>query len=94
MDDPVAEWGQLLAYLPKLRRYLGEHESRVIFLPVPSLTTNHNVHDPKRYLGEIATATGVSVAQVRRTALEQIEAWERDVAGDPGRYSARLRRRR
>jgi hypothetical protein len=94
MDDPVSEWGQLLAYLPQLRRFLGEHQSRVIFLPVPSLTTNNNVHAPKRYLGQIATATGTSVAQVRRTALRQIEEWERDVALQPGLYSTRLTRRR
>ena len=24
MDDPISEWGQLLAYLPAIRRHVGE----------------------------------------------------------------------
>lgn len=91
MADPISEWGQLLAYLPALRRYLGEHASRIIFLPSPSLTTNTNVHDPRRYIGDIATATGTSVEEVRRGAIDQIASWEDDVAGTPGRYTSQLR---
>ena len=94
MDDPISEWGQLLAYLPALRRYLGDHESRVIFLPTPQLTTNNNVHDPKRYIGAISEATGVSVGEVRRGAAANIRDWEDAVADEPGRYSAQLRLRR
>lgn len=91
MDDPIAEWGQLLAYLPALRRYLHGSTSTVIFLPTPQLTTNRNVHAPKKYLGEIATSTGVAVGQVRRDAADHVRSWEVDVMGLSGRYTDLLR---
>src|SRR5215211_6440336 len=33
IDDPVREWGQLLAYLPELRKRLAEAGGRAILLP-------------------------------------------------------------
>src|SRR5690606_38887421 len=68
MEDPIAEWGQLLAYLPAIRRHIGERDSRVILLPVPTLANDRNVHRPHEFIGRIATSRGQSVQQVRRYA--------------------------
>lgn len=89
MDDPVAEWGQLLAYLPLIRRYIGEHDSRVIFLPTPVLATDKTVHNPKEFISRIAVSQGQSVRQVRSQASRSMVSWEQE-AGRPGRYTARL----
>jgi len=32
-EDPVREWGQLLAYLPEIRRMIDEHGPSIVFLP-------------------------------------------------------------
>lgn len=37
LDDPVREWGQLLAYLPLIKQRCREKGGRVILLPAPSL---------------------------------------------------------
>ena len=70
MDDPISEWGQLLAYLPLLRRHVGEKESRVIFLPTPTLAHGRNVHPPAEFIAAIGESRGHSVAQTRRDAME------------------------
>ena len=90
MDDPISEWGQLLAYIPSIRRYIGEHDSRVIFLPVPTLANDRNVHQPKDFIGRIATSRGQSVQQVRREANDAMRDWEEAVGGQAGLYTDRL----
>ena len=90
MEDPISEWGQLLAYLPAIRRFIGQHDSRVIFLPVPTLATDRNVRPPREFIGRIATSRGQSVQQVRREAIEAMRDWESNVEGDPARYTGRL----
>lgn len=91
MDDPIAEWGQLLAYLPALRRFLGEHQSRVILLPVPTLANGRNVEPPKTYIARIAQSLGQSVEQLRRDAFDSMRDWEDVGPADAGRYTRRLR---
>jgi hypothetical protein len=87
MEDPISEWGQLLAYLPAIRRYVSEHESRVIFLPVPTLANDRNVSPPRQFIGQIATSRRQSVSQVRREALEAMRDWEASVERQPGKYT-------
>ena len=82
--------GQLLAYLPAIRRYVSEHESRVIFLPIPTLANDRNVSRPRQFIGNIATSRGQSVLQVRRQALEAMRDWEASVEGQPGKYTDRF----
>lgn len=91
MEDPISEWGQLLAYLPAIRRYVREHDSRVILLPVPTLANDRNVHRPHEFIGRIATSRSQSVQQVRREAMGAMRDWEDAVEGQPGRYTTRLR---
>jgi hypothetical protein len=93
MDDPISEWGQLLAFLPAIRRYLSEHDSRVILLPVPTLANDRNVHRPQTYIASIARSRGHSVNQTRREAFAAMADWESSVRGEPGRYTDRLRQR-
>lgn len=90
MDDPIVEWGQLLAYLPMLRRFIGEHKSQLVFLPRPKLQHNRNVHDPKEFIGAIATSVGESVAQVRHRARDQILDWEENIGANDGRFEQLL----
>ena len=36
-DDPVREWGQLLAYLPEIKKVMRQGKPRAILLPSPTL---------------------------------------------------------
>ncbi len=49
VDDPVREWGQLLAYLPELRKRLAEAGGRAILLPNPTLTSEATTSRPERW---------------------------------------------
>lgn len=91
MEDPVSEWGQLLAYLPAIRRHIGEHQSRVIFLPVPTLASDRNVEQPKAFIARIAKSRGQSVGQLRADAFDSMRGWEQFVGGELGHFTDRLR---
>lgn len=91
MDDPISEWGQLLAYLPAIRRHLGEPDCRVIRLPVPTLASDRNVHRPREFIAHIAQTRGQSVRQIRRDAFDSMRDWEDVVARRGGHFTDRLR---
>lgn len=74
IDDPVREWGQLLAYLPQVKQRCLEGGGRAIQLPAPSLTKD-SYHDPKRTLSAEARLRRVSVKQVRSDAQAEVEDW-------------------
>ena len=85
-----AEWGQLLAYLPEIKKRLAQPKPpKVVFLPDPSLTEK-NFRDPVQTLGEAAADRGVSVGQVRREARQEVTDWL-DLRGEVDRFSALLR---
>jgi hypothetical protein len=89
MDDPVREWGQLLAYLPEIKKRLGQSKPpKVVFLPDPSLTEK-NFRDPVQTLGEAATDRGISVNQVRREARQEVTDWL-DLRGELDRFAQLL----
>jgi hypothetical protein len=89
MDDPVREWGQLLAYLPEIKKRLAQPKPpKVVFLPDPSLTEK-NFRDPVQTLGEAASDRGISVDQVRREARDEVTAWLA-VRGEVERFSTLL----
>jgi hypothetical protein len=70
IDDPVVEWGQLLAYMPQVKRAMSEHRGRcVVFLPQPSLH-DQSVRSAREELADMARQQGESVEQVRREARE------------------------
>lgn len=89
MDDPVREWGQLLAYLPEIKKRLAQPKPpRVVFLPDPSLTEK-NFRDPVQTLGEAASDRGISVDQVRREARQEVTDWL-GLRGEVDRFSTLL----
>lgn len=89
IEDPIVEWGQLLAYLPLIRRRDIGRTSQILLLPRPDLTSR-NLERPRDLLHQIADELGVSVQQVRREA----EANVRDYLEqrDPGSRRTQLLR--
>lgn len=89
IEDPVREWGQLLAYLPQVKQRCLEAGGRGILLPAPSLP-NECYHDPRQTLGDEAAKMGVSVEEVRNEAKREIADWL-DMTGEPAdRFNALL----
>lgn len=80
-NDPVAEWGHLLAYLPQLKRRIERRQPRVLLLPPPQLSKSNEVN-PREALGEYASQQGRAVQEIRREAeqlvMEYLEATGRD----------------
>ncbi|MCB0961785.1 MAG: hypothetical protein KDA98_00505 [Acidimicrobiales bacterium] len=75
VDDPIQEWGQLLAYLPELKKALAPPRGpKVVLLPAPALSEK-NYRDPRETLGKSAKDRSIAVEQVRRQALEEIDDW-------------------
>jgi hypothetical protein len=74
IDDPVREWGQLLAYLPQVKQRCLEAGGRAIQLPTPTLGKD-TFYDPRETIGTEASRRGVSVGQVRTEARAEITDW-------------------
>ena len=74
IDDPVREWGQLLACLPQIRRSCQDKGGRAILLPAPTLTSK-SYFKPSAALGKRSWKLGVSNRQVRDNARQEIADW-------------------
>lgn len=74
IEDPVREWGQLLAYLPQVKQRCREAGGRAIQLPAPTLG-NDCFYGPQETLGNEARLRGASVEQVRTDARREIADW-------------------
>lgn len=74
IDDPVREWGQLLAYLPDVKRRCLESGGRAIVLPTPSLS-NSSFHNPADTIGIEATNRRVSTREIHAAARAEIADW-------------------
>lgn len=75
VEDSLAEWGQLIAYLPQIKKRLnGLTKSIIILLPRPSLS-DKSLNDPASFLGEISNDRKLSGAQVRYEAKEEVVEW-------------------
>ena len=85
IEDPVREWGQLLAYLPEVKKHLGVGPSRVLLLPAPTLTSQ-NLVDPAATLGLEAKRLGISNKQAREEAQGEIRDWLRMMREDESRF--------
>ena len=90
IDDPIQEWGQLLAYLPEVKKRLVRRpEARgaggVILLPAPALDAG-SVHRPHTTLEAEASARRISVQQVGDEAIAEV----RDGLSRAGRASDEL----
>lgn len=90
IEDPVREWGQLLAYLPLIKRWLGrEPRPKAILLPEPKLT-QENVWQPRETLADLGRRRGVSIQQLRFESGQQIHTWLEITGEDPGRFDSLL----
>jgi hypothetical protein len=67
IEDPVREWGQLLAYLPEVRRMLAEHGPSVVFLPSPRLDKS-SIRKASAELGKLSSDLGISNKEIRDQA--------------------------
>ena len=81
IDDPVREWGQLLAYLPDIKKRCGEGGGRAILLPSPNLTKD-SFHVPTATLGTTARQRSISTQQALDEARSEISDWLA-MAGQP-----------
>ena len=92
IEDPIREWGQLLAYLPEIRRMIDTHGPSIVFLPSPRLDIK-SIEKANSLIGQLASDLGVSSSQVRHQARDVIEdeLTDRD---ELERFSDVLRRQR
>jgi hypothetical protein len=88
IEDPVREWGQLLAYLPEVRRMITENGPSIVFLPSPRLDRK-NVQKATGMLGRLATDLSISTQQVRDQARQVIEE-ELASRGETARFSSMI----
>jgi hypothetical protein len=86
IEDPVREWGQLLAYLPEVKKRLRQGGGGVIVLPAPQLGQD-NLLDPKDVLGRLASDQKISGQQVRSEARLAIQDWSELIYGDRARFN-------
>jgi len=86
VDDPIREWGQLLAYLPEIRRMIEDHGPSILFLPSPRLT-KANLMKASEALGTIAGQLGLSNQELRYQARNVVVA-ELDEKDESGRFPA------
>lgn len=85
IDDPIREWGQLLAYLPEIKKHLGPGPGRAIILPAPTLSAQ-SLHRPAKTIGMQARRRQISTAQAHTEALTEIRDWLGLTGADPGRF--------
>jgi hypothetical protein len=86
IEDPVREWGQLLAYLPEVKKRLSRSDRpNVVLLPAPALTQD-NIWRADDRLGIEARARGVANRQVRAEAEAEIRDWLQIMSRDPHEF--------
>lgn len=69
--DSVVAWGQVIAYLPEIRRMIREHGDSIVYLPRARLTMKQ-FGKASGHLGVIASEEGRSVADVLRQAEQAV----------------------
>ncbi len=74
VEDPIREWGQLLAYLPEIKRVISQRGAKAILLPAPTLQPG-NLLNPVDTIGTDAAQRGISHDQARREVRAEIESW-------------------
>ncbi len=72
ISDPIREWGQLLAYLPEIRRLIEQHGPSLVLLPTPRLSPNKNLGKASENLGILAKEQSVSFQQMRTAARQAV----------------------
>jgi len=89
LDDPVRAWGQLLAYVPEIRRVLAEQGPSIVRLPAPRLARSMLMPASEAF-ADLAADRGVADRQLREEAragvYRDLAAW-----GERERFDALLR---
>jgi len=93
IEDPIREWGQLLAYLPEVKKRLrnagGRERPMAILLPAPTLT-EQNLRRPTDTIGLAAGRRGISQHQARADAVSEIRDWLQMTTRDPHQFDELL----
>jgi hypothetical protein len=94
IEDPIREWGQLLAYLPEVKKRLandlaGRQTPQIILLPDPTLGPT-NLRSATDEFAKIANRRGVSIEQARREAVIELRAWLEFARGDANEFDSEL----
>lgn len=74
INDAIAEWGQLLAYMTEILKIIQTHGDCVVLLPTPRLNVR-NVVRASDALGRLAADEGRSNQQIRQEARQAITEW-------------------
>jgi hypothetical protein len=74
INDPVAEWGQLLAYMTEILKMIESHGNCVVLLPHPRLNKRNTLRASDA-LGILAIDEGRSNQEVRVEARTAIIEW-------------------
>lgn len=90
VEDPIREWGQLLAYLPEIKRVLRQRRPMAILLPAPTLQPV-NLINPVDTIGTDATERGISHDQARREVRAEIQRWLETRGLDASEFAPLLR---
>lgn len=89
IEDPIREWGQLLAYLPQIRQRCVEAGGRALLLPAPVLKAD-SIYRPQDTIGTEAKNRGISSGQARQEARDEITDWLQMAAEPADRFDALL----
>lgn len=73
-NDPVAEWGHLLAYLPQLKRRIERRQPRAVLLPPPRLDKGNEIN-PRDALNVYAAEQRRAVQQIRQEAEDLVRGY-------------------
>lgn len=76
--DPVIEWGQLMAYLPEVRRLLAQEGPSIVFLPAPRLNAASHVEKAAGRQAQLANERAISREQFTREAALSTRTWLED----------------
>ena len=89
IEDPIVEWGQVLAYLPEIRRRNQARSSQILLLPRPELSSK-NVIRPVDGLHQLADDQGIAAQEIRHEAEANVLDYL-DRRGERGRFERLLR---
>ncbi len=92
IEDPIVEWGQLLAYLPAIRSRNQERSSQILLLPRPELSSR-NLMRPVDGLHQLADDRGIAAQEIRTEAEANVLDYL-DRRGERTRFESLLRARR
>jgi hypothetical protein len=72
IEDPVAEWGQLMAYMPLVLRAIDQGRVGIFLLPKPTLETR-SVVKARDWAGALASDSAISYPELLAEAHETME---------------------